>query len=129
MNSQGWLRAFHGPATTDLYTDDALTEAITRANHRIRELVDAAHSVGIKVVQDQVANIAKDVAIIMLGRNMRFPEKLLPDVLVKGADYSEDQIAGAEAVRRAGGDVVLVQLEAGLSSSGLVDRILAGGLE
>lgn len=55
--------------------------------------------------------------------------QLLPDVLVKGADYSEDQIAGAEAVRRAGGDVVLVQLEAGLSSSGLVDRILAGGLE
>lgn len=55
--------------------------------------------------------------------------QLLPDVLVKGADYSEDQIAGAKAVRRAGGDVVLVQLEAGLSSSGLVDRILAGGLE
>lgn len=55
--------------------------------------------------------------------------QLLPDVLVKGADYSEDQIAGAEAVRRAGGDVVLVQLEAGLSSSRLVDRILAGGLE
>lgn len=55
--------------------------------------------------------------------------QLLPDVLVKGADYSEDQIAGAKAVRRAGGDVVLVQLEAGLSSSGLVDRILAGGPE
>jgi D-beta-D-heptose 7-phosphate kinase/D-beta-D-heptose 1-phosphate adenosyltransferase len=52
--------------------------------------------------------------------------QLLPDVLVKGADYSEDQIAGATAVRRAGGDVVLVKLEAGLSSSGLVDRILAG---
>jgi D-beta-D-heptose 7-phosphate kinase/D-beta-D-heptose 1-phosphate adenosyltransferase len=55
--------------------------------------------------------------------------QLLPDVLVKGADYSEDQIAGATAVRRAGGDVVLVELEAGLSSSGLVDRILAGGTE
>ena len=55
--------------------------------------------------------------------------QLLPDVLVKGADYSEDQIAGASAVRGAGGDVVLVELEAGLSSSGLVDRILAGGVE
>lgn len=55
--------------------------------------------------------------------------QLLPDVLVKGADYSEDQIAGAAAVRSAGGDVVLVKLEAGLSSSGLVDRIRTGGVE
>jgi D-beta-D-heptose 7-phosphate kinase/D-beta-D-heptose 1-phosphate adenosyltransferase len=52
--------------------------------------------------------------------------RLLPDILVKGADYSEDQIAGAEAVRRAGGEVVLLELEAGLSSSDLVRRIRAG---
>jgi len=55
--------------------------------------------------------------------------QLLPDVLVKGADYSEKQIAGAAAVRRAGGEVVLVELEAGLSSSGLVHRIQGGGVE
>lgn len=52
--------------------------------------------------------------------------RLLPDILVKGADYSESQIAGAEAVRRAGGDVVLVDLEPGLSSSALVHRIRDG---
>lgn len=48
---------------------------------------------------------------------------LLPDVLVKGADYRESQVAGARAVREAGGEVVLVRLEPGLSSSDLVDRI------
>lgn len=32
-------------------------------------------------IQDQVANTAKDVAGIIMGRNMRFPEKLVPDVL------------------------------------------------
>ena len=48
---------------------------------------------------------------------------LLPDVLVKGADYSEDQIAGAPAVREAGGEVVLIDLAEGLSSSELVRRI------
>jgi len=52
--------------------------------------------------------------------------ELLPDILVKGADYAEDQIAGAEAVRKAGGEVVLVDLEPGLSSSELVRRIRAG---
>ena len=55
--------------------------------------------------------------------------QLLPDVLVKGADYSEEQIAGAAAVRKAGGEVVLVELEAGLSSSALVHRIQGGIVE
>jgi D-beta-D-heptose 7-phosphate kinase/D-beta-D-heptose 1-phosphate adenosyltransferase len=55
------------------------------------------------------------------------PESLIrdlsPDVLVKGADYAEEQIAGARHVRDSGGHVVLVELEEGLSSTGLVDRI------
>jgi rfaE bifunctional protein nucleotidyltransferase chain/domain len=52
--------------------------------------------------------------------------QLLPDVLVKGADYAESEIAGASAVRAAGGTVERIPLEAGLSSSGLVLRILEG---
>jgi D-beta-D-heptose 7-phosphate kinase/D-beta-D-heptose 1-phosphate adenosyltransferase len=51
---------------------------------------------------------------------------LLPDVLVKGADYTEEQIAGAPAVREAGGEVALVELAPGLSSSELVRRIREG---
>lgn len=58
------------------------------------------------------------------------PEELItalsPDVLVKGADYSEDQIAGARHVRETGGEVVLIELEPGLSSSELVERIRSG---
>ncbi len=53
-------------------------------------------------------------------------ERLLPDVLVKGADYSEDEIAGAAAVRKAGGEVVRVALEEGLSSTDLIERIRLG---
>jgi len=68
---------------------------------------------------DVVTVFEEDTPEDLIGR-------LLPDILVKGADYSEDQIAGAEAVRRAGGEVVLVELEAGLSSSDLVRRIQAG---
>jgi D-beta-D-heptose 7-phosphate kinase/D-beta-D-heptose 1-phosphate adenosyltransferase len=47
---------------------------------------------------------------------------LMPDVLVKGADYAEDQIVGADVVRRAGGRVERVELVAGHSTTGLVAR-------
>lgn len=48
---------------------------------------------------------------------------LLPDVLVKGADYKGREVAGAEAVRAAGGEVRLVELVEGRSTTDLVERI------
>lgn len=50
--------------------------------------------------------------------------ELLPDVLVKGADWSHF-IAGREEVEAAGGRVMTVPLEMGYSTSNLVERILS----
>jgi D-beta-D-heptose 7-phosphate kinase/D-beta-D-heptose 1-phosphate adenosyltransferase len=49
---------------------------------------------------------------------------LLPDVLVKGADWSHF-IAGKEEVEAAGGKVFALPLEPGYSTTGIVERILA----
>jgi len=49
-------------------------------------------------------------------------EAIRPDVLVKGADYTEAQVAGAESVRARGGRVVLVPLVAGHSTSAAIAR-------
>ncbi len=49
---------------------------------------------------------------------------LQPDVLVKGADYGENEIVGAEEVRRAGGRVERIALTEGKSTSSLVTDIL-----
>lgn len=49
---------------------------------------------------------------------------LLPDVLVKGADWSHF-IAGREEVEAAGGQVFALPLEPGYSTTGIVDEILA----
>jgi rfaE bifunctional protein nucleotidyltransferase chain/domain len=49
-----------------------------------------------------------------------------PDVLVKGGDYTEDGIVGAEYVRAIGGDVRSLKLVEGYSTTGLVDRIRNG---
>ena len=48
---------------------------------------------------------------------------LLPDVLVKGADWAADAIVGREEVEAAGGRVVRVELLPGRSTSALLTRI------
>ena len=47
---------------------------------------------------------------------------LVPDVLIKGADYTEDQIVGADVVRSAGGRVERIRLVEGQSTSELIRR-------
>jgi D-beta-D-heptose 7-phosphate kinase / D-beta-D-heptose 1-phosphate adenosyltransferase len=53
----------------------------------------------------------------------RLIEAVLPDVLVKGGDYAPGAIAGSEAVRRAGGEVRVLPLLEGRSTSSLIQRI------
>lgn len=48
---------------------------------------------------------------------------LRPDVLVKGADYTRDEVVGADEVEAAGGRVVLVPLVEGRSTSALIERL------
>ena len=49
--------------------------------------------------------------------------ELVPDVLVKGADWGPGEIVGADVVEAAGGRVLRVALEPGRSTSALVDRV------
>jgi D-glycero-beta-D-manno-heptose 1-phosphate adenylyltransferase len=49
---------------------------------------------------------------------------VLPDILVKGADWSHF-VAGREEVEAAGGRVITIPLEPGFSTTNIVERILA----
>lgn len=63
--------------------------------------------------------------VILFGEDI--PEKLIrlvrPDVLVKGADYREREIVGAEFVRSYGGTVRRVSLIKGRSTSNIIRRL------
>jgi D-glycero-beta-D-manno-heptose 1-phosphate adenylyltransferase len=48
---------------------------------------------------------------------------LQPDVLVKGADWAADAIVGRDVVEARGGRVVRIPIEAGHSTSALLERI------
>jgi rfaE bifunctional protein nucleotidyltransferase chain/domain len=53
-------------------------------------------------------------------------KSLLPDVLVKGADWAEDAIVGRAEVQASGGKVVRVEMVPGRSTSSMLERIRHG---
>jgi len=50
-----------------------------------------------------------------------------PDILVKGADWAEDRIVGRDTVEARGGRVVRMPVEAGFSTTAIVERIVSAG--
>jgi rfaE bifunctional protein nucleotidyltransferase chain/domain len=55
---------------------------------------------------------------------LRVIQALQPDVLVKGGDWAEAEIIGADAVKQQGGRVVRIPVVAGAGTSALIARIL-----
>jgi bifunctional ADP-heptose synthase (sugar kinase/adenylyltransferase) len=48
---------------------------------------------------------------------------LIPDILVKGSDYSIDNIVGADIVLANGGEVKTIDLVNGYSTSNLINKL------
>jgi D-beta-D-heptose 7-phosphate kinase/D-beta-D-heptose 1-phosphate adenosyltransferase len=53
-------------------------------------------------------------------------DALQPDVLVKGADWAADAIVGRDTVEARGGKVVRFPIEAGWSTSAIIERTKSG---
>ena len=75
------------------------------------EVLAALEAVNLVVLFEQ------DTPLGLIGR-------VRPKVLVKGADYRIDEVVGREAVEADGGEVILVDLVPGHSTTALVDRQL-----
>jgi len=56
---------------------------------------------------------------------LQLVQLLQPDVIVKGGDYSPDTVVGANEVRARGGDVVIIPLTPGHSTTSTIDRLRA----
>lgn len=73
----------------------------------------------------EVLAALSDVDMVVLfdqDTPLELVDLLVPDVIAKGADYTEDQVVGADVVKAAGGRVVLVPLLAGRSTTSLIER-------
>ncbi len=65
-----------------------------------------------------------DEVIIFNEENpLKLIKKLKPSILVKGADYTKEQVIGGEFVESYGGEIKLVKLTKGKSSSKIINKL------
>ena len=114
----------------------ALVHEARRLGHYLLVAINSDRSVrGLKgagrPLQDQAARATVLAALQDVDGVIVFDEEtpleviraLRPDVLVKGGDYTPDQVVGREEVEASGGRVVIVPLVPGHSSSEVVRRM------
>jgi D-beta-D-heptose 7-phosphate kinase/D-beta-D-heptose 1-phosphate adenosyltransferase len=82
-------------------------------------------------INDQQSRAIVIASLLMVDMVVIFDEEtpleliksILPDVLVKGGDYSEDQVAGAKEVKANGGRIVLNSIVEGFSTTGIIQKM------
>ncbi|TCZ57921.1 bifunctional D-glycero-beta-D-manno-heptose-7-phosphate kinase/D-glycero-beta-D-manno-heptose 1-phosphate adenylyltransferase HldE [Roseicella aquatilis] len=97
---------------------DASVARLKGPSRPVNSLADRAAVVSALAAVDAVVAFDEDTPLDLI-------RLLLPDLLVKGADYSIDRVVGADVVQAAGGEVALIDLLPGRSTTGLVGRLAA----
>ncbi|MEO8945160.1 MAG: D-glycero-beta-D-manno-heptose 1-phosphate adenylyltransferase [Gemmatimonadaceae bacterium] len=82
----------------------------------VRTQSDRAYVVAALEAVDAVTVFDQDTPLELI-------QCLLPDVIAKGGDYSEATIVGAAEVRARGGDVLVIPLTAGQSTTSIIERM------
>ncbi len=64
-------------------------------------------------------------AVILFDEDtpLKLIHALRPDVIVKGSDYTEDQVIGGTEVKSWGGQVALIPIVPGRSTSGIIEKL------
>jgi rfaE bifunctional protein nucleotidyltransferase chain/domain len=82
------------------------------------------------VNQDQRAEVLASLAcvdyVVVFDEPdpLRLIQTLKPDILVKGADWGEENIVGAEFVKSMGGKIIRAKLVPEVSTTRIIDRIV-----
>ena len=96
--------------------DDASVKRLKGSTRPVNTLADRMAVLAALECVDWVVPFSEDT-----------PERLichvLPNLLVKGGDYTPDQVAGGDCVKRNGGEVKILPLKAGVSTTRLIDSI------
>jgi D-beta-D-heptose 7-phosphate kinase/D-beta-D-heptose 1-phosphate adenosyltransferase len=93
--------------------------SVRRLKGGSRPLINAAERAELLLALEAVDR----VAVFEEDTPLELVRQLLPDVLVKGADWGPDDIVGSDVVAASGGTVVRVPLVPGRSTSAILERV------
>jgi D-beta-D-heptose 7-phosphate kinase/D-beta-D-heptose 1-phosphate adenosyltransferase len=99
--------------------DDDSVRRLKGPGRPLVEVRDRAAVLAALAAVDFVVRFAEDTPLEVI-------RSLAPDVLVKGQDYTEDTVVGADLVRARGGRVVLLPLVTGRSTTATLQRLREG---
>jgi D-beta-D-heptose 7-phosphate kinase/D-beta-D-heptose 1-phosphate adenosyltransferase len=102
--------------------DDASVRRLKGAGRPVQPVASRAAVLAALAAVDLVLAFSEDTPLALI-------EAIRPDLLVKGADYREDQVVGADLVRSYGGEVRLAPLRPGHSTTATLARIGAPALQ
>jgi D-beta-D-heptose 7-phosphate kinase/D-beta-D-heptose 1-phosphate adenosyltransferase len=95
---------------------DASVQRLKGPGRPVRNEAERAYVLAAFEMVDCVVVFEQDTPLELI-------QLLQPDVLVKGGDYSEETIVGAPDVRRRGGDVVVIPLTPGQSTTNIIRKL------
>jgi rfaE bifunctional protein nucleotidyltransferase chain/domain len=113
----------------------SLSEAAREADYLIVGLNSDASTKRLKgdsrPVNNEEARAIVMASLLMVDAVVLFEEDtpleliktVMPDALVKGGDYTEEQIVGAREVKANGGKIVINPIVQGYSTTGLIEKI------
>ncbi len=75
-----------------------------------------------------LAGLASTDAVVLFDEDapLSLIKDLMPDVLVKGSDWPEDEIIGAAEVKAAGGRVARIDMTPGRSTTDIIRKVVRG---
>lgn len=92
----------------------------------VRRLKGSTRPVNSEADRAEVLSALKSIDFVCIFNEdtpLNLIEALVPHFLVKGGDYTEETIAGAEFVKANGGSVVTIPLVEGKSTSSIINKI------
>ena len=96
--------------------DDASVARLKGKERPLNTLQDRMAMLSALRAVDWVVPFSEDTPLFIISQ-------VLPDVLVKGGDYVEDEIAGAIEVKKNGGEIKILDFVEGCSTTGLIEKI------
>ncbi len=97
---------------------DASVRRLKGPERPVRGEADRAYVLAALRCVDVVTVFDEDTPLELVRR-------ILPDVIVKGGDYTEETVVGAADVRARGGHVVIVPLTPGQSTTSIIETLRA----